>query len=107
MVRVSGRSGQLRTERLLLRRPRKADLVHAVAIYCDPRANPYSPTGSITAKGAESMLRGFICHWWRYGFGYWAIELRNSGEFIGFGGLSHGVEGDGVERCRRYLNLYY
>ena len=107
MVRVSHRSGQLRTDRLLLRRPHKTDLVHVVVIYCDPRANPYSLTGPVSAEGAKSILRGFICHWWRYGFGYWAIELLSNGEVVGFGGLSHGVESSGGEQCRIHLNLYY
>ncbi len=95
-------NSQLRTARLFLRRPCKADLADAVGIYCDPRATPYSPAGPISTKDTERMLRGFICHWWRYGYGYWAIELLDSGEVVGFGGLSRGVErGEGT------LNLYY
>lgn len=78
---------EMRTARLLLRRPRRCDLADATEIFGGRRR-------------ARGMLRGFIYHWWRYGYGYWTIE--DGSGVVGFGGLSRGDDHAGG-----YLNLYY
>ena len=90
------------TERLLLRRLKRADFDAAVAIHTDPRTNRHNPH-SPTAESAARSLQDFLDHWDREGFGYWAVAEQDAPDtVIGFTGLQCAVV-DG----RTILNLYY
>lgn len=76
----------LETERLLLRHWREADLLPWAAINADPRVRRYlGPT--LTFAQAAAWALSYEDDLKRYGFGYWALELRATGAFIGFTGL--------------------
>ncbi|MGW0516329.1 GNAT family N-acetyltransferase [Crossiella sp. NPDC003009] len=77
----------LRTERLLLRRVRDADLPSVLEIQCDPAANEHNTTPPSTAK-ATAQLADWQRVWAERGIGYWAIVLAETGETIGFGGIA-------------------
>jgi RimJ/RimL family protein N-acetyltransferase len=86
-----------RTERLLLRRWRDEDVAPFVAMCVDPRVMEFFPA-PLTSDESAALLRradgGFDSH----GYGLWALERRDSGEFIGFTGLAPmpaGVPGEG------------
>jgi RimJ/RimL family protein N-acetyltransferase len=77
----------LRTDRLILRRWRDSDLAPFAALNADPEVMEHFPallTAEQTATMVEVVEAGFAKH----GFGLWALEVADTGEFIGFTGLS-------------------
>lgn len=76
----------LRTERLLLRQWRDADLDPWAAMNADPEVREYFPTVLTRDESAASMRRFHEAIEHR-GWGWWAVEVRDTGEFIGFTGL--------------------
>ena len=77
---------ELRTERLILRGWRESDLVPWAAMSADPRVRRYlGPV--LTGEQAAAWVLDYQDGLDRYGFGFWAVELRASGEFIGLAGL--------------------
>lgn len=76
----------LQTERLVLRSWKEADLVPFAAMNSDSRVMEFLPT--CLTRAESDQLAGRICSAMRAsGFGLWAVETRNSGEFIGYVGL--------------------
>ncbi len=79
----------IETQRLVLRRWRATDRAPYAAICADPDVMRWIGDGSTkTAKQSENSIRLFECAWQRHGFGLFAIELKATGEMIGFAGLS-------------------
>jgi RimJ/RimL family protein N-acetyltransferase len=77
---------EISTERLILRDWRDSDLAPWAAMNADPEVRRYlGPV--LTAEQAAASVRNFQDDLNRYGFGFWAVEVRASGEFIGFTGL--------------------
>ena len=76
----------LRTERLILRRLEANDVDAFAAMNADPEVMRYFPACLDRAETDALILRmdrHFECH----GFGWWAVEVRDSGAFTGFVGL--------------------
>jgi RimJ/RimL family protein N-acetyltransferase len=89
---------ELRTDRLLLRHWRASDLAPWVALNADPAVREHFPTVETREQSAESMalISGSLDE---RGWGLWAMEVRDTGDFIGFTGLNpvHGLPFEGVE----------
>jgi RimJ/RimL family protein N-acetyltransferase len=78
------------TERLRLRLPRPGDAEAFAAINADPEVARFvSATGPLKRAESDLLLRAMRDQWDRESFGLWMAELRESGELIGFVGLSH------------------
>jgi len=78
---------QLRTARLLLRRWRETDHAPFAVLNADPMVMEYFPDRLTRAESDEEIARieaGFATH----GYGLWALEIRATGEFVGFTGLA-------------------
>jgi RimJ/RimL family protein N-acetyltransferase len=78
---------QLKTARLLLRRWRETDHVPFAALNADPVVMEYFPARLSRAESDDLIARieaGFATH----GYGLWALEVRATGEFVGFTGLA-------------------
>ncbi len=75
------------TERLLLREWRAEDFDPFARMCADPRVMEFFPATLTLEETAAAMQRG-RAHWERYGFGWWAAELKETGAFIGFIGLA-------------------
>jgi RimJ/RimL family protein N-acetyltransferase len=77
------------TERLILRRPRDADL-EAFALLCaDPEVMRYIGTGRPLDHGTSERSFAIIqSHWTRYGSGLRSAICREDGEYLGFVGLA-------------------
>jgi RimJ/RimL family protein N-acetyltransferase len=78
---------ELDTSRLRMRQWREADRAPFAAMNADPAvmeffASPPSPAAS------EASINTWQSQFAAQGWSNWAIELRESGEFIGFAGLS-------------------
>jgi RimJ/RimL family protein N-acetyltransferase len=83
---------EIRTERLVMRGWRESDLAPWAAMNADPEVRRYlGPL--LTFEQASASVLSFQDDLDRYGFGFWALEVRASGEFIGFTGL-HTVDED-------------
>ena len=78
----------IETERLRLRMLRDADLDDLAALFADPDVMRYVGTGQPCDRSeAQKALASIVAHWNRHGFGRWAIEDKNTREFVGYGGL--------------------
>ncbi|AMB60541.1 GNAT family acetyltransferase [Microterricola viridarii] len=78
---------RLVTERLLLRRWTPADRAPFAALNADPRVMEHFPS-TLDAAASDAMIERIEQGFERAGFGLWAVERRDTGEFIGFVGLS-------------------
>ena len=77
---------ELRTERLIMRGWRESDLAPWAAMNADPEVRKFlGPL--LTAGQASALVLNYQDDLDRYGFGFWAVQVRASGEFIGFAGL--------------------
>jgi RimJ/RimL family protein N-acetyltransferase len=78
---------QLRTARLLLRAWRETDRAPFAALNADPIVMEYFPDRLTRAESDQLIARieaGFASS----GYGLWALEVRATGEFVGFTGLA-------------------
>ncbi len=79
---------ELQTERLLLRPWRPADEAAMAAINEDLEVTRYlnRPVGPAETAAFYAKARE---HWEEHGFGFFAVELREDGRFIGFVGVGY------------------
>jgi RimJ/RimL family protein N-acetyltransferase len=90
---------EIDTDRLVLRDWRESDLSPWAALNADPEVREHLGP-PLTAEQAAASVRGFQDGLDRNGFGFWAVEVRSSSEFIGFTGLDpvdDGMPFTGVE----------
>jgi RimJ/RimL family protein N-acetyltransferase len=99
-VRTLGLVGdwsEVLTPRLLMRRWRESDRAPFAALNADPAVMRYFPAVLDRAESDRTIDR-FEQRFDRQGFGLWALEVRATGEFIGFTGLNpmpDGLPGSG------------
>ncbi|MFG3104928.1 GNAT family N-acetyltransferase [Streptomyces sp. NPDC048182] len=77
---------EIRTERLLLRSWRDSDLAPWAALNADPVVREYFP-GVLTREQSDASAARFQADLDRRGWGWWAVEVRDTGTFVGFAGL--------------------
>lgn len=79
---------RVETERLLLRQFQQSDFETYARMLADPEVVRYLLPGGPAARGDAwrhmAMLAG---HWQLKGFGHWAVEVKETGRFIGRAGL--------------------
>jgi RimJ/RimL family protein N-acetyltransferase len=83
---------ELRTDRLVLREWRESDLAPWAALNADPEVREHLP-GVLTRAQSEASAARFQSALVERGWGWWAVEVRATGEFIGFTGLDPVDEG--------------
>ncbi|MEV4626434.1 GNAT family N-acetyltransferase [Micromonospora sp. NPDC049523] len=77
---------EIDTERLVLRDWRKSDLAPWAAMNADPEVREHlGPV--LNPHEAAASIESFQHDLDRNGFGFWAVQVRATGEFIGFTGL--------------------
>lgn len=87
-VEVPAQAGpRLETERLILRRWTEAERAPFAAINADPRVMEHFPA-VLDAAASDALIDRIEAGFERDGFGLWAVERRDTGEFIGFVGLA-------------------
>lgn len=74
---------RLETERLILRQFRSDDLVADNALWCEPDVYKFVAGKPSTLEDTWRGILQTIGHWHVLGYGYWAIEEKASGRFIG------------------------
>ncbi len=77
---------ELRTERLKLRPIRKSDLSNLMKIFSDPVAMKYYPSTK-SERDAKEWIAWNHDNYNAYNVGLWAVELKETGEFIGQCGI--------------------
>ena len=77
----------LTTQRLILRRWRSEDCEPFAALNADPLVMRFFPARLSRAE-SDVMVERMEAHFEKHGFGLWAVELRESGTFLGFTGLN-------------------
>jgi RimJ/RimL family protein N-acetyltransferase len=76
-----------RTSRLVLRQWRQRDRAPFAALNADPSVMEYFP-GPLDRGQSDALVDRCVERLRRDGYGLWAVEIRTSGEFIGFVGLA-------------------
>lgn len=71
----------LQTDRLTLRAPRESDVAALEAFGKSPRS--HFTGGPFDAFGAWRAVMAGVGHWAFKGYGYWSVERRSDGAFIG------------------------
>ncbi|MEV1178143.1 GNAT family N-acetyltransferase [Nonomuraea sp. NPDC049784] len=90
---------EMRTDRLVLRRWRESDLGPWAAMNADPEVREHLGD-LLTREQCYSAVSQFQSEFDQRGYGWWAVELLATGEFIGFAGLDQvddGMPFTGVE----------
>jgi RimJ/RimL family protein N-acetyltransferase len=94
---VTDRYDHVRTDRLLMRRWRDSDRGLFAAMNADVEVMRYFP-GLMTATDSDAFVDRIEARFETQGFGLWALELVETGEFLGYTGLNpmpDGVPGAG------------
>jgi RimJ/RimL family protein N-acetyltransferase len=79
----------IETARLRLRGHRYDDLPHCAAMWSDPAVTRFISGRPSTEQQSWTRLLVYIGHWSVLGFGYWAIEEKGSGDFVGEAGFAN------------------
>ena len=77
----------LTTDRLLLRQWRDTDREPFAALNADPAVMEHFPR-LVTREESDALIDRAAASIADHGWGLWAVEVRETGEFIGFTGLS-------------------
>jgi RimJ/RimL family protein N-acetyltransferase len=84
---TAGETTELTSTRLLLRRWRESDREPFARLNADPEVMRHMPS-VLTRSESDGLIADIEARFTRDGFGLWALELRDSGELLGFTGLS-------------------
>ncbi len=78
---------KLETNRLILRQWLDSDIPIFAGMNRDPKVMEFF-SACLSEEETEEMVTRIRVHFQKYGYGLFAVELKSSGEFIGFVGLS-------------------
>jgi RimJ/RimL family protein N-acetyltransferase len=73
----------IETARLTLRAHRLDDFAQSFAMWSDPVVTRYIGGKPSTEQQTWSRLLNYAGHWALLGFGYWALEEKTTGRFVG------------------------
>ena len=79
----------LETERLRLREHRTSDLPAMIAMWSDPEVTRFLNTSPLTPEDCWGRFLRYRGHWCTLGYGYWAMEERSTGAFLGEAGFAN------------------
>ena len=85
----------LQTERLLLRPHELEDFAHVIALWADPVVVEFISGKPSTEEESWTRLLRYIGHWQALDYGFWVVEDRATGQFlgeIGFADFHRGIE---------------
>ncbi|MFI5348783.1 MAG: GNAT family N-acetyltransferase [Elusimicrobiota bacterium] len=71
------------TKRLTLRPHKLEDFAACAAMWADPVVTRHIGGVPSTAQQAWARMTGYLGHWSLMGFGYWALEEKATGRYVG------------------------
>jgi RimJ/RimL family protein N-acetyltransferase len=83
-----GTAPSLKTERLRLRGHRPGDFAACCAMWADRAVTRHIGGRPVAAEEVWAKMLRYAGHWALLGFGYWAIEEKSSGRFVGEAGFA-------------------
>jgi RimJ/RimL family protein N-acetyltransferase len=83
----AGRFDRVQTGRLLMRRWRESDREPFAALNRDPETMRFFPA-PLDRAASDALIDRIEARFDQLGYGLWALEVTETGEFIGFTGLS-------------------
>lgn len=78
----------LETERLIMRGHRIDDFPLSAAVWSNPEVVRYIGGKPSNRQQSWSRILTFVGHWQLMGFGYWAVEEKSTGLYVGEVGFS-------------------
>lgn len=78
----------LTTERLLLRGPAMQDFASSFSLWSDTAVTRHIGGRPLQEEECWSRFLRYLGHWTLLGFGYWIVEERETGAFLGEVGFS-------------------
>lgn len=75
----------LETERLILREPRESDVAHEIEFYQTDRSKFVG--GPLDENAVWRSMAANAGHWTWRGYGFWAVEEKATGAYLGHVGL--------------------
>ena len=76
------------TNRLILREFQHTDLQELASILADPKVMRFSPTGVNSVEQVQEKIQSFITYYKEFGFGKWAVVLKESNKLLGYCGIA-------------------
>jgi RimJ/RimL family protein N-acetyltransferase len=86
-VSVRASFDTVNTDRLLMRRWRESDREPFAVLNADPETMRYFPA-ALDRAASDALVDRIEARFDELGYGLWALEIRATGEFIGFTGLN-------------------
>ena len=83
----ASRFDTIRTDRLLMRRWRDSDLAPFAALNGDPETMKFFPD-TLDRAASDAFAERIEARFDQLGYGLWALEIADTGQFIGYTGLS-------------------
>jgi RimJ/RimL family protein N-acetyltransferase len=77
----------IETDRLILREFRQTDLSELAPILADPKVMKFSTNGINSIEQVQEKIAGFIACYENFGFGKWAVILKESDRLLGYCGI--------------------
>ncbi|MFZ0499851.1 MAG: GNAT family N-acetyltransferase [Steroidobacteraceae bacterium] len=74
---------RIETDRLILRPHRTEDFADCAAMWREPQVIKYTIGAESPPQRTWQRLLAYCGHWALLGFGYWAVESRSTGRYIG------------------------
>jgi RimJ/RimL family protein N-acetyltransferase len=71
------------TERIRLRGHCLGDFPHCAAMWADPAVTRYIGGKPLTEEECWTKFLRYVGHWALVGFGYWVVEEKVTGDFVG------------------------
>ncbi len=96
----------LETERLFIRRFQKTDFRNFLNLHQNPITMKYFDGGAKTMEQAKKRFSEVMEHQNKYGFSYYNIFLKSTGEYIGQAGLYYNYDMS-VNLCYALLEQYH
>ncbi|NNJ89174.1 MAG: GNAT family N-acetyltransferase [Eudoraea sp.] len=98
----------IETDRLLIREITPVDKEDLFVLHSDPDVQKY--TGEAVVESVEEIEKAIeerIEHYKQFGFGRWAIVLKDGMQFTGWAGLLYLPEFDEIDLGYRFLPQYW
>lgn len=78
----------IKTNRLILRELQSTDLQELASILADPKVMRFSPTGVNSVEQVQEKIQSFITYYKEFGFGKWAVVLKENNQLLGYCGIA-------------------